>query len=90
MDKVQPQAHWADIIIPQSQWAYPIKLSYQQELEKVYKNYGVSKKRAKELKEIILKRHRKEDILKKYTDIIFEDMQDRLNWKKVIDEVEEI
>ena len=62
---------WKDIITPESKWAFPNISSYKNQLQKVYKNYGMYKKWAISLKEEISKNHKIEDILNKYNISIF-------------------
>lgn len=55
---------WKDVIIEQSQWAYPKETSYKRQLREVYKNYGMYKKWAEHLEEHINEKCEKEKVLK--------------------------
>ena len=69
--KVQPEAHWKDLITEDSCWAWISEKSAKRQLRKVYESYGMYKSWAKSLKETILKTHSEEQILLKMKKSLF-------------------
>ena len=50
LKRVQPEAVWQTVIIPESMWCFPKERSYAQALRKVYENYSSAAAQAKKLK----------------------------------------
>jgi len=50
LENVQPSAVWQDIIVPDSQWAYPTEKSFKSQIRKMYKQHGIYRGFAKTLK----------------------------------------
>ncbi len=57
LKNVPSEAVWQNIIIPESQWAYPKEKSFKEQMRKMYSQHGVYKKFAKVLKENTLKKY---------------------------------
>ena len=70
LNNVPEQAVWKDVIVPDSQWAYPEEGSIKQNLEEVHKDYGRFKKRAKQLQKWVVEKFNEDDINKQYVDEI--------------------
>ena len=70
---IQKEAVWDDIITKESRWAFPKEQSIKEQLNKVYKNYGMYKKWAKTLKENVEENFNLEGIIQKYNISIFGD-----------------
>ena len=68
LKNVQTEAVWDTIITKDSKWAFPSKVSYKTQLEKVYSNHGMYKKWAKTLKLEISKKFSKDSILQQMKD----------------------
>ena len=54
---IQEEAVWEGVLVKDSLWAYPEKESYQNALDKVYKNYDNCKDMAKKLKTWVKKEY---------------------------------
>ena len=65
LKEVNKESVWDGIITKDSRWAYPKNKSAKNCLSKMYKNYGMYKKWAKILKEILLETHSKKKIYPK-------------------------
>tara|TARA_R110000824_G_scaffold79747_3_gene200818 strand:- start:25318 stop:26571 length:1254 start_codon:yes stop_codon:yes gene_type:complete len=52
---VQKQAHWKDVIIPESMWCFPHQGSYKMKIRQVRKNYAKWKKKANTLSKHVKK-----------------------------------
>ena len=52
---VQQQAHWKDVIIPESMWCFPHQGSYKMRVRQVRKNYSKWKKKANALSDYVKK-----------------------------------
>jgi len=70
LNNVPEQAVWKDVIVSDSQWAYPEEGSIKQNLEEVHKDYGRFKKRAKQLQKWVVEKFNEDDINKQYVDEI--------------------
>ena len=77
LKEVQQSAVWPDIISEDSKWAFPKDLSIKEQLSKVYKNYGMYKKWANQLKENIENKFLLNNILEEYSVSIFGEEQDK-------------
>jgi glycosyltransferase involved in cell wall biosynthesis len=73
INPVQPNHYMPGIIQPGMLWAYPKEKDFKMKIREVYKDYGRFKKQASELQKLILEKYSKDEINKKYIDILFED-----------------
>lgn len=72
---VQPSAVWKDIIVEDSQWAFPSKDHFKSQLRKVKNNYNEHKETALILKEALTRTYTEEKVYDKMLESIFgEDM----------------
>ena len=83
--KVQPAAHWKDLITEESKWAWINEKSAKNQLRKVYESYGMYKSWAGSLQKTILKTHTEKEILLKMKESIFSE-----NKEETISEIEEM
>ena len=70
LEKVQENAVWEEVIVPESKWAFSDQKSYQKCLRNVYEAYASKKKMAEELKEYIHEEMSEEKIHEKYVEVI--------------------
>ena len=48
LQEIQKEAEWENILVKESKWAYPREISFKSQIRKVYKQYGIYKKWAKD------------------------------------------
>lgn len=72
LKNVQPEACVPDMILPDSQWAFPKELHARMQMKDVYKNYGFHKSRASKLQEYVLKEFELNKMLTRFADAICE------------------
>jgi len=93
LKEVDPSAVWEGVIEEGSRWAYPTEKSFKEQIEKVYKNYGMYKKWASVLKTSLEKTHSEKEILDKMKKaLIPKEMEEALNkqqeWQEAFSEIE--
>lgn len=54
LNNIPPEHVWQNVIIAESQWAFPEKGSYKKAIRKVYKDHGVYKSQAKKLQKYLI------------------------------------
>ena len=97
LSAIPKEIEWKDILVEGSLWAIPDKKSFQDQLRKVYTNYGMYKKWAASLKDKILKTHSKDRVMEQMNQSIFgplgsnlEDMKRNNEWYSDVSEIEEL
>jgi len=97
INKIQPEAVWDGVLIPESQWCFPKEWHAKQQMRDVFKNYGEHKKKALLLQEHVLIEFESDKILTHFADSIDEhypvlNIEDFLNddeensqWKEVVE-----
>ena len=73
---VQKDAVWKEIITADGKWAYAKEVSYTRKIRDIYKNYGMYKKWASILKQEVLEKNNKQNIVEKYIVSIFGNIQE--------------
>ena len=68
---VPKEAHWENVIVPDSMWAYPEEGSIKMNLDEVYKDHGRFKKRATQLQKWVCKNFDESKIYQQYVDHIY-------------------
>ena len=63
---------WKDILIEDSQWAYPKEASFKKQMRNMLKNYGMYKKWSNTLKEQAIQKFDKEKICEMMVNSIFD------------------
>jgi hypothetical protein len=63
---IQPQAVWNEMIIPESQWAFPIESSYKQKMKDVYEGYPKYKAMATSLKQYVIDNYKEENLEREF------------------------
>lgn len=71
LKKIPKSVIWKNILIEDSEWAYPKETSFKRQMRNMFKNYGMYKKWAKILKEQASQNHSKEKILAMMEESIF-------------------
>ncbi len=71
LKEVPEHALWENIIIKESQWAFPKQTSYKRQIRKVYQDYGMYKKWSSVLKDHILKEYSDKIIMEKMREAMF-------------------
>jgi len=66
IDKIQPQAVYPGILLPESKWCFAQKNSYCKGLRYLFSNYGGAKKKAEALQKHLLDNWGEEDIYKQF------------------------
>ena len=74
LQPIQQEAHWKDVLVPESMWAYAHKGSYMKELRNVYKNYNFYKSQAKKLKAHLEEEFTEEKQYKKFAEFTYGDI----------------
>ena len=72
---IEDHVVWKDILVEGSQWAYPKKKSFKDQMRKIYKNHGMYKKWANELKSHVTEVYSQEQIIDKFKKSIFENFK---------------
>tara|TARA_Y100000593_G_C4068214_1_gene217842 strand:- start:38 stop:538 length:501 start_codon:yes stop_codon:yes gene_type:complete len=75
MAPVQPEAHWEDIIVPESSWCFPHQGSYKMRLRQVRKDYSKWKKKAVELSKYLNMKFSEEEQNRKFVSSIYPESQ---------------
>lgn len=70
---VQPEAVFPDMIIPESQWAFPHEWKAKEKMRDMHRNYGFHKSRALKLKDYICEKFEANKINRMFADAIAED-----------------
>lgn len=70
--KVQPEAVWDGVIIPESQWCFAKEFHFKQQLRDVHKNYGQHKSKATKLQKHILEAFDSDKMLAHFADCVDE------------------
>ena len=70
LNKVQPEAVWEQVIIPESMWCFPKERSYTNALRKVYDQYSNALSQAKKLQTHILKTFTEEAQYEKFMEAL--------------------
>jgi len=68
--KIQPDAVWENVLIPESMWCFPRTFSYKMKLREIKKNYRQFKSTANKLQSWILKEFEQEKQYKKFVDAL--------------------
>ena len=71
LNEIPKKAVWKDILVEGSDWAYPTKQSFQEQMRNVYNNYKEYSEMAGKLRTIVKKEYSKELIYKKMREEIF-------------------
>lgn len=72
LKKVQPQAVWDGVIVPDAMWAYPTEYSLKSSMRKVYDNYETALRRAEKLEKHLKKNFKLEDKYQEFVDSVME------------------
>ena len=70
LGNVQPHAVWKDVIVEDSQWAYPREASFKRRLREIRKNYSTFKKKATSLKKHLVDNFTEEEIYNQFVENI--------------------
>jgi len=88
LKEVEDAAVWDGVIEKGSRWCYVSEGSTAASMEKVYKNFGVHKKRAKQLKNSILTNFSKEKMYKMMNDALFSEILS--DQSSLVEEIREV
>lgn len=93
LQEVSKEAVWEGVIEEGSRWAEPTEKSFTQQIEKVYKNYGMYKKWANVLKESLQTTHSQENVLAQMTAaLVPKELEEQLTkqqeWAAALSEIE--
>ena len=70
---IQPEAHYTDMLIPESQWAFPRDWHARQQMRDLHKNYGFYKSRALKLQDFIKEKYEMNKMYSKFANAVCED-----------------
>ena len=71
LQPIQDEAVWEPVLIKDSMWCFPRKLSYKKVIKDVYENYGRYKKQAKTLKKYIAENFSPEKQYKEFAELVY-------------------
>jgi len=71
---IQPEAVWADMLIPESQWCFPKDYHARQQLRELHKNYGFHKSRSAKLQQYVLDKFESNKMHTMFADAVSEDL----------------
>jgi glycosyltransferase involved in cell wall biosynthesis len=72
---VQKEAHWKDVIVPESMWCFPHQGSYKMRVRQVRKNYPKWKKKAENLATYLKENFSSEKQYKKFVDAVYQESE---------------
>ena len=85
---IQPEAVWKGVLEAETSWAFADQGSYKMSLRKVKKNWKGAKKKATDLKKIILKEFSKEKKYEEFCNAIFNPSEEELEWMEELSKIE--
>ena len=95
LKEIHKSAIWNNILVEGSKWAYPVEQSFKRQMRELYKNTGLHKKRAIQLKNHIRKELQEEKILQEVRNSIlgesaesFVSSDKDLAWRRELSRIE--
>lgn len=88
--QIQPEAVWADVLIPESSWCFPLDWNVKTTMREVYKNHGSAKAKAKKLMEHNLVKFEEKKVMTMFADAVYSPKEMPSNINNEFNEVVEI